>query len=118
MLAEMLDAAYISLATSLDLEGGTAKAKREASGGLETVEASLPVVVSSAKGMAEQRIPNMRGIMAARTKPLQVVAPEGGTQGTSVAKFELPPAKGDCKMVSADDPSELVRLLREEAKVL
>ena len=94
------------------------QAKREASGGLEAVEATLPVVVSAAKGMAEQRIPNMRGIMAARTKPLNVVPAEGGVQATAVAKFELPPAKGDCKMVSADAPEELVRLLREEAKVL
>ena len=94
------------------------EAKREASSGLEAVEATLPVVVSAAKGMAEQRIPNMRGIMAARTKPLNVVPAEGGVQATAVAKFELPPAKGDCKMVSADAPEELVRLLREEAKVL
>jgi len=118
MLAEMLDASFISLATSLDLEGGKAQAKREASGGLESVEATLPVVVSAAKGMAEQRIPNMRGIMAARTKPLNVVSPGGATAGTGVSKFELPPAKGDCKMISADTPEELVRLLREEAKVL
>ena len=118
MLAEMLDMAYVSLATSLDLEGDKALAKREASGGLELVEATLPVVVSAAKGMAEQRIPNMRGIMAARTKPLNVVAPEGGMEGTTVSKFELPPAKGACKMIPADNPEELVRLLREEAKVL
>ena len=58
------------------------------------------------------------GIMAARTKPLNVVAPGGATEGTGVSKFELPPAKGDCKMISADTPEELVRLLREEAKVL
>ena len=60
----------------------------------------------------------MRGIMAARTKPLNVVAAGGAAEGTGVTKFELPPAKGDCKMVSADNPEELVRLLREEAKVL
>jgi len=118
MVAEMLDLAYISLAITLDLEGGKAHAKREASGGLETVEATMPLVVSAAKGMAEQRIPNMRGIMAARTKPLNVEAPEGGTVGTTVSRFEMPPAKGDCKMVSADQPEELIRLLREEAKVL
>ena len=68
--------------------------------------------------MAEQRIPNMRGIMAARTKPLTVISPEELAQSASVAKFELPPAKGDCKIVSADEPEELVRLLREEAKIL
>ena len=118
MLAELLDVAFISLATSLDVEQGVAKAKREASGGIELVEAALPCVVSGAKGLAEQRIPNMRGIMAARTKPLQVVEPGQSTQGSAVAKFSLPPAKGDCVMVSADQPEELVRLLREEAKVL
>lgn len=118
MLAELLDVAFISLATSLDVEQGVAKAKREASGGIELVEAELPCVVSGAKGLAEQRIPNMRGIMAARTKPLQVVEPGQSTQGSAVSKFSLPPAKGDCVMVSADQPEELVRLLREEAKVL
>ena len=118
MVAELMDMAYVSLATSLDVEGSTAKAKREASGGIEAVEAALPVVVSAAKGMAEQRIPNMRGIMAARSKPLNVVSAEGGKKGSQVSKFELPPAKGECKMVPADNPGELVRLLREEAKVL
>jgi electron transfer flavoprotein beta subunit len=74
--------------------------------------------VSASKGMAEQRIPNMRGIMAARTKPLNVVTPGAGAQGSAVSKFELPPAKGSCKMIDADQAEELVRLLREEAKVL
>ncbi len=118
MLAELMDASFVSLATSLEVEGGVVKATREAAGGLESVEASLPVVVSAAKGMAEQRIPNMRGIMAARTKPLNVVPAGDALQGASVSKFELPPTKGDCKMISADQPEELVRLLREEAKVL
>ena len=118
MLAELIDAPFISLATSLEVEGNSVKAKREASGGLERVEANVPVVVSASKGMAEQRIPNMRGIMAARTKPLNVVSTEAVVQSASVTKFELPPAKGDCKIVSADQPEELVRLLREEAKIL
>ena len=118
MLAELIDAPFISLATSLEVEGKTVKAKREASGGLEHVQAESPVVVSASKGMAEQRIPNMRGIMAARTKPLSVISAEELAQSASVAKFELPPAKGDCKIVSADEPEELVRLLREEAKIL
>ncbi len=106
------------MATSLEVQAGVVKATREAAGGMESVEASLPAVVSAAKGMAEQRIPNMRGIMAARSKPLNVVPAEGALHGAAVAKFSLPPAKGDCKMISADQPEELVRLLREEAKVL
>jgi electron transfer flavoprotein beta subunit len=66
--------------------------------------------------MAEQRIPNMRGIMAARTKPLQVIEPAAVDTLTSIVGFELPPAKAGCKMVAADNVAELVRLLHEEAK--
>ncbi|MEO5984884.1 MAG: electron transfer flavoprotein subunit beta/FixA family protein, partial [Ferruginibacter sp.] len=75
MLAEMLDRPYVALATNFQLTGNTATIKREIEGGEETMEVSLPVVVSCQKGMAEARIPNMRGIMAARTKPLKVVEP-------------------------------------------
>jgi len=67
--------------------------------------------------MAEQRIPNMRGIMSARTKPLKVVEASADAS-TSVVKFSLPPAKGDCVMVDADNPAELIRLLREQAKAI
>ena len=74
MVAELVDAPYISLATKFDLNGTTATVVREIDGGEETAEVALPLVVSCQKGMAEQRIPNMRGIMAARTKPLKVVA--------------------------------------------
>ncbi len=66
--------------------------------------------------MAEQRIPNMRGIMAARTKPLKVVEPTAVNALTTVAGFDLPPAKAGVKLVPADNPEELVRLLHEEAK--
>ena len=118
MLAELLDVALISLATSLDVEQGVAKAKREASGGIELVEAELPCVVSGAKGLAEQRIPNMRGIMAARTKPLSVVPASGAVTGTSIERFALPAEKAGVKLVDAENPAELVRLRREEAKVI
>ncbi|MCU0381538.1 MAG: electron transfer flavoprotein beta subunit/FixA family protein, partial [Chitinophagaceae bacterium] len=75
-------------------------------------------VVSSQKGMAEARIPNMRGIMAARTKPLKVVDPAPVEALTSIASFALPPAKAGVKLVSADQPEELVRLLHEEARII
>ncbi|PIM50344.1 electron transfer flavoprotein subunit alpha, partial [Roseateles chitinivorans] len=75
MIAEMIDAPYISLATKFELSGTTASVTREIEGGEETAEVALPAVVSCQKGVAEQRIPNMRGIMAARTKPLKVVEP-------------------------------------------
>lgn len=118
MLSEMLDMPYVSLATKFDLNGNTATIQREIEGGEETCEVSLPVVVSCQKGMAEQRIPNMKGIMSARTKPLKVVEPIAADTLTSVANFELPAAKAGVKLVDAEQVSELVRLLHEEAKVI
>ena len=117
-LAEMLDLPYVSLATKLDLNGTSATLNREIEGGEETMEVTLPMVVSCQKGMAEARIPNMRGIMAARTKPLKVVEPVALDILTSVVQYELPPAKAGVKLVPADNPAELVRLLHEEAKMI
>jgi electron transfer flavoprotein beta subunit len=117
MVAELLDMPYISLATKFDLNGTTATINREIEGGEETAEVSLPVVVSCQKGVAEQRIPNMKGIMSARTKPLKVSEPVAVDALTSIAAFELPPAKAGVKLVSPDNPEELVRLLHEEARV-
>lgn len=118
MVAELVDAPYVSLATLFELNGTTATITREIDGGEEVAEVSLPVVVSCQKGIAEQRIPNMRGIMAARTKPLKVVEPAAIEALTSIVSYELPPAKAGVKLVSADNVAELVRLLHEEAKVI
>jgi electron transfer flavoprotein beta subunit len=118
MLAELLDLPYISHATKFDLEAGNAIVVREIEGGEETNKVGLPVVISCQKGMAEQRIPNMKGIMGARTKPLKVVEPVEAASLTSVVQFDLPPAKAGVKLVSPDNPEELVRLLNEEAKAI
>jgi len=118
MLAELLDLPYVSLATKFDLNGTTATITREIEGGEEVCEVSLPLVVSCQKGMAEQRIPNMKGIMGARTKPLKVVEPTSAEALTAIASFELPPAKAGVKLIPADNPAELIRLLHEEAKVI
>ncbi|HSC53087.1 MAG TPA: electron transfer flavoprotein subunit beta/FixA family protein [Phnomibacter sp.] len=118
MVAELLDQPYVSLATKLDIAGQTATIVREIEGGEEKLEATLPLVISCQKGMAEQRIPNMKGIMGARTKPLAVKEPVAVEALTSVVSFELPPAKTGVKLVSADHPEELIRLLHEEAKVI
>jgi electron transfer flavoprotein beta subunit len=118
MLAEHLDLPYIALATGLQINGNTATIKREIEGGEETVEVSLPVVVSCQKGMAEARIPNMRGIMAARTKPLKVVEATNAEALTQVAEFGLPPAKAGVRLVDPENVGELVRLLHEEARVI
>ncbi len=117
MLAELLDIPYLSLASKLDINEKTVTVVREIDGGEETNKVQLPVVVSCQKGMAEQRIPNMKGIMGSRSKPLKVVEPAAVEPLTSIAGFELPPAKAGVKLVSADNPEELVRLLHEEAKV-
>lgn len=116
MVAELLDMPYISHAFKFTLEGSNALVDREIEGGEETNKVALPVVVSCQKGMAEQRIPNMKGIMGARSKTLRVVEPAAADSLTSVVSFDLPPAKAGVKLVSAENPEELVRLLHEEAK--
>jgi electron transfer flavoprotein beta subunit len=118
MIAELTDTPYISLATKFELTGTTAIVTREIDGGEEEAAVELPLVVSCQKGVAEQRIPNMRGIMAARTKPLKVVEPAVIDALTSVVSFELPPAKAGVKLVAPDNVAELVRLLHEEAKAI
>ena len=116
MLSGLLDLPYVSLANQMTLNGNTATVQREIEGGEETCEVNLPAIVSCQKGMAEQRIPNMRGIMAARTKPLKVVEPIPVQATTSIKTYDLPPAKSGVKLVAADNVDELVRLLKEEAK--
>lgn len=118
MVAEILELPFVSYAAKFNLDGNTALVVREIEGGEETCKVSLPLVVSCQKGMAEQRIPNMKGIMGARSKPLSVVEPIAVETLTSIASFELPPAKAGVKLVSADNPEELVRLLHEEAKAI
>ncbi|MBX2845641.1 MAG: electron transfer flavoprotein subunit beta/FixA family protein [Saprospiraceae bacterium] len=117
IIAEKMNLPFISLASKLDMEGSTAVLEREIQGGKEVVACDLPLVVSAQKGMAEQRIPNMRGIMQARTKPLNVVAGEAAAK-TSVAKYQLPAEKGAVKLIDADNPAELWDLLRNDAKVI
>jgi electron transfer flavoprotein beta subunit len=118
MIAEIMGLPYVSLATKLEMNGTTATIDREMKGGVEVVEVNTPFVISAAKGMAEQRIPNMRGIMAARTKPLEVVEPVACDDLTSFTSYTLPEAKSDCKYVDADNIAELVNLLHNEAKVI
>lgn len=118
MIAGLLDQPYVALASHLEVSGTVATVKRDIPGGVETLEVDLPAVISASKGMAEQRIPNMRGIMAARTKPLVVVPASADKKLTSVKEYELPPAKGDCKYVDAENVSELVELLHNEAKAI
>lgn len=118
MVAALLDMPYVSLASKLDMNGTTATIEREIEGGVEVVETSTPFVLSAAKGMVEARIPNMRGIMAARTKPLNVVAATDATSATEIKSFSLPPAKTGCKYVDAENVEQLIDLLHNEAKAI
>jgi electron transfer flavoprotein beta subunit len=118
MVEALLDLPFISLAAKFDLVGNGATLVREIEGGEETVTIKLPLVVGCQKGMAEQRIPNMKGIMGARGKPLKVVDPVAAESLTEIVSFELPPVKKGVKLVSPDNPEELVRLLHEEAKLI
>lgn len=118
MIAEILDQPFVSLATKLDIQGNAATLERDVSGGVEVVEVNTPFVLSAAKGMSEQRIPNMRGIMAARTKPLNVIEPVASEELTSVVSYSMPDAKAACKYVDAENAEELINLLHTEAKVI
>lgn len=118
MVAELLDMPFISYASQLELTGNDAVVIREVEGGSEVVAVSLPFVLSAQKGMAKQRIPNMRGIMAARTKPLKVVAPVATDALTGIARYEQPPAKGQVKLIDPADAASLITLLHNEAKVI
>ncbi|NDA63596.1 MAG: electron transfer flavoprotein beta subunit/FixA family protein [Chitinophagia bacterium] len=118
MLAALYQAEYIPLATRFELTAEGCSVTREMDGGEETISCSLPAVISCQKGMAEQRIPNMRGIMGARTKPLHVIEPEQVKELTAITNYQLPAPKAGVKLVSADNVAELVRLLHEEAKVI
>lgn len=118
MIAELMDLPYVSTAAKMDVNGNTATIEQEITGGVEVVEVNAPFVVSASKGMAEQRIPNMRGIMAARTKPLEVVEPAACDDLTTFVSYELPPAKSAVKLIDPDNVAELVNLLHNEAKVI
>lgn len=118
MLAELLQIPSVSVAKGLSIENGKASIKREIEGGVEVLVASLPVVVGAAEGVAEPKIPNMRGIMGARTKPLEVIQPIAVEPLTTIESYDTPPARGNVKLVDADNVGELVNLLHSEAKVI
>ncbi|MFT7035442.1 MAG: electron transfer flavoprotein beta subunit [Cyclobacteriaceae bacterium] len=118
MVGELLCMPSLSPVMTLDIDGTSAKMTREIEGGKEIIEAELPLVLGCQEPIAEWKIPNMRGIMTARSKPLNVVEPNDPTIRTETNSFELPPAKGEITLVDADNVSELINLLKNEAKVI
>ncbi len=118
MVGEMLNIPSLSPVMKVDIEGAVVKLNREIEGGKEYIEASLPLVLGCQEPIAEWKIPNMRGIMSARTKPLQVIAPVAQENLTVSGRYELPPARSGCKFVDASEAEKLIDLLKNEAKVL
>jgi len=118
MVGELLGISSLSPVVKLEIENGVASLAREIEGGKELLEVSLPFVAGCQEPITEWKIPNMRGIMTARIQPLRVVEPTGDAVATETTLYELPPEKGSIKMVDEDSMGELVRLLKEEAKVL
>lgn len=118
MVAELLDQPFVSFGTHLEMDSDTATITREVEGGKEVVELATPFVVSAAKGMAEQRIPNMRGIMMAKRKPLKVVEPVEVSENAKAVAFELPAEKGAVTLIDPEDMDKLVDLLHNEAKII
>ena len=121
MLASLVDFNFVNGCVGMEIEGEKVSLTREIEGGNETLSSTLPIVVAGQKGIVEEkdlRIPNMRGIMMARKKPLNVVAPIGAENVTSITSYEKPEAKGPVKLVAADNIDELINLLHNEAKVI
>lgn len=121
IIASLLDMNFVNTCIGLEVEGNEATAMREIDGGKEKISTSLPLVIGGQKGLVEEsdlRIPNMRGIMMARKKALNVVEPIDAPTPTHDKKFERPAAKGPVKLVDAANVGELVDLLHNEAKAL
>jgi electron transfer flavoprotein beta subunit len=118
MLGELLDLPSVSIIKKLDLDGDKATVEREIEGGKEVLTIPLPFVAGTAEGVAEPKIPNMRGIMSARTKPLTVIEPVEVKNLSEVIGFETPAPRGQVKLIAADDTAKLVELLHAEAKVI
>jgi electron transfer flavoprotein beta subunit len=118
MIGELLDIPSISIVKKMDINGSEALLEREIEGGKEVVNCPLPLVASATEGMAEPRIPNMRGIMSARTKPLQVIEPVEVSQYQTVVNYDKPAPRSQVKLVPGDTVDQLVELLHSEAKVI
>jgi electron transfer flavoprotein beta subunit len=121
MIAEMLEIPFVNACNGLEIEENTVNLSREIEGGKESLSVNLPLIIGGQKGLVEEselRIPNMRGIMQSRTKPLTVVEPSSDGNLTSSLSFEKPTEKGACKLVDAGNEAELVTLLQNQEKVI
>jgi electron transfer flavoprotein beta subunit len=120
MAAEFLGFPSISVVVDLSIDGNNVTAEREIEGGKEIVTSSMPVIICAQKGLNNPRYPNLKGIMQAKSKPIEERQPTFTDNKTEVIKMSLPKAKAKGKIVGTDASAaaELVKLLREEAKVI
>ena len=118
MLGELLDLPSVSIIKKLDAGDSEATVEREIEGGKEILTIPYPFVAGTAEGVAEPKIPNMRGIMSARTKPLTVVEPVEVKTFSEIISYETPVPRGQVTLVPADDTAKLVELLHAEARVI
>lgn len=120
MVSEMLEIPAISVVVKLDIIDGKVTAEREIEGGKEIVESKLPVIIGAQKGLNEPRYPNLKSIMAAKSKPMEEIPASYSGIKVGIKEMNLPPAKASGKIFTngKDDVKELVKLLREEAKVI
>jgi electron transfer flavoprotein beta subunit len=118
MVGELLDIPSVSIIKKLDVNGDKGTVEREIEGGKEILVIPFPFVAGTAEGAAEPKIPNMRGIMSARTKPLQVIEPTEVKTNLEVLSYETPAPRGNVKLVQADDSAKLIELLHTEARVI
>ena len=118
MLGELLDLPSVSIIKKLDATDSDATVEREIEGGKEVLTIPFPFVAGCAEGVAEPKIPNMRGIMSARTKPLAVVEAVEVQTLSEIISYETPAPRGKVNLVSTDDVAKLVDLLHTEARVI
>jgi len=118
MIGELLDIPSVSIIKKLDVDGDKGTVEREIEGGKEVLIIPFPFAAGAAEGLAEPKIPNMRGIMSARTKPLMVVEPADVKTNLEVLSYETPAPRGNVKLVPADDSAKLIELLHTEARVI
>jgi len=120
MLAELLGLPCTTVVAEFELQDGKAVCHREIEGGTEIVEVQLPAVITLTKGKFEPRYPSLKGIMAAKKKPLEEKPAELGNARVTVRDFSYPPDRPPGKVVGTgpDAVVELVRLLHEEARVI
>jgi len=120
MVGELLNLPSVNIVTKLEINGNNVTVEREVEGGKEIIEASLPIIIGTQKGINNPRYPNLKSIMASKSKPITEKAPSYSGNKLEVTEMKLPAAKSKGKILDGGAASvpELVKMLREEAKVI